>query len=121
MELDLSCAEIREMLPAFVGNGEETLALRRHMARCEDCRMELRQYEELEGALGSLATATAEPPADLLPSLVAVPQRAAGPTTAVRDHMLRNRKAYAGGLAVALAGAAGAALWHSRSRRVATA
>lgn len=121
MQLDLSCAEIEEMLPAFVGNEEETLALRRHMARCEDCRTELSRYEEIERMLGSLAAATAEPPADLLPALVAVPQRAVGPTTALRDHVLRNRKAYAGGLAMAVAGAAGAALWHSRSRRVVTA
>jgi anti-sigma factor RsiW len=118
--MDMRCEEIREMLPAFAGTGEDTLAFRRHLAGCERCRSEAEQYQELTGALGSLSAIHAEPPADLLPALLAVPERARR-SEVLRRHVVRNRKAYAGGLAVALVGAAGAAVWRSRARGLATA
>jgi hypothetical protein len=57
-------------------------------------------------------------PVGLESSLVAIADRS-GKADQLRSHVLRNRKAYAG-LAVAMAGAAGAALLRSR-RRVAVA
>lgn len=114
----MRCEEIKEMLPSYV-RGEDALTIRRHLARCPDCRVELERYEALAGSLASLRHVHAEPPRDLLPALISIPD--ASRLEAVRGHVVRNRKAYAGGLAVAFVGAAGAAVWRTRARRVATA
>jgi anti-sigma factor RsiW len=117
----MKCAEIRELLPAHAGERDASLALRRHLSTCPDCREELARYEALLGALGSLATATAEPPAGLASALSAIPAQET-PLRSLAGHLARNRRAYVGGTAMALAGAAaGAVLWRNKSRRLATA
>lgn len=113
----MNCAEINAMLPAYAGD-ELPLDVRRHLGRCPECRAELARYESLSGSLSDLSAHTVEVPASLRASLVAIPSSARR-LDEVRSHVSRNRKTYAG-LAVTVAGAAGAAVWRSR-RRVATA
>ena len=113
----MRCAEMREAMPAYVRDGEQSLAARRHLARCADCKAEFAHYEQLLGTLADLPATTVEPPANLARALAAIPARG-GPLDTVREHLARNRGAYLGGVAVAAAGA-GTLLW--RRRRVATA
>jgi predicted anti-sigma-YlaC factor YlaD len=115
----MKCAEMREALPAYVRDGEQSLSARRHLARCSECRAELASYENLLGALGDLQVSTLEPPPGLVHALAAIPSHP-GRLETVRGHVTRNRTVYVGGAAVALAGAAGAALWRSRKQRFAT-
>jgi anti-sigma factor RsiW len=116
---EAKCAEMREMLPAHARSEGTTLAVRRHLGRCSACRTELQRYEALLGSLAALPGHVADPPVDLFPKLVAIarPRK----VEALKTHVSRNRKTYAGGLAVAAVGAAGAALWRSRTRRYAPA
>jgi anti-sigma factor RsiW len=117
----MKCAEIQEMLPAYT-RGETSLAIRRHLSRCPECKAELARYESLVQGLDSLQAVTVEAPPQLVDALMAIPAQA-GSLDAVRTHVLRNRNAYIGGAAaaVAVAGAVGAALWRSRRQRLATA
>ena len=111
----MKCQEVHELLPAYVEDRYANLTVRRHLSRCAECRVELERYEDLRAGLASLQSVSAQPPNDLLQKLVAIPHE--GPAVQrVQTHVFRHRKAYAGGLAVAVLGAAGAALW--RSRRV---
>ena len=114
---DLRCAQVREMLPAYLDEPRSDLTVRRHLAGCQDCKQELDRYEDLGRSLRFLSTVHPEPPADLLPALMAIPD-ADTAAVAVKSHVLRNRKAYLSGAAVLVAGAAGAALWRSKRRLV---
>ncbi|MGH2787442.1 MAG: anti-sigma factor family protein [Actinomycetota bacterium] len=121
----MRCQEVREMLPAYAGGDEVSLPVRRHLAECPDCRAEFAGYESMLADLRSLQAVTAQPPDGLRTALLAIPS-ATTPIDAARvrvdsarAHVARNRKAYLGGLAVALAGAAGAAVWRSRARAAA--
>lgn len=114
-----TCAEIREELPAYVKDRAGSLAVRRHLSRCPDCRTELARYDSLVELLGGLELHTAEPPPGLAVALAAIPA-GAGRVESLRTHVTRNRRAYLGGAAVVVAGAAGAALLQRR-RRLATA
>jgi anti-sigma factor RsiW len=106
------------MLPAVVGEAD-SLAVRRHLARCPGCRAEAGRYETLMTATAGLQTLAAEPPPGLLTTLRAIPQ-GRGRLDEVRTHVARNRKAYAGGAAAMVAtGLAGALVWRTRSRRLA--
>jgi hypothetical protein len=107
------------MLPAYLQDGEGSLAVRRHLSGCPDCRAELRRYEALAGGLHRMRSVAAEPPLSLKPALLAIPL-SENRIEAVRTHIARNRRTYAGAAAVAIAGAAGALAWQSR-RRLATA
>jgi predicted anti-sigma-YlaC factor YlaD len=109
------CAEAREMLPAYLQGGEGSLAVRRHLSGCPGCRAELRRYEALAGGLSRMRSVAAEPPPSLKPALLAIP-RSENRVEAVRTHIARNRRTYAGAAAVAIAGAAGALAWQSRRR-----
>ena len=115
----MRCAEVREILPSAVHDGGDTLAVRRHLATCSACKEELRGYEALLLSLGELKDHKSPVPAVLSEALMAIPSRR-NVVAGARAHVVRNRKAYVGGAAVALAGA-GAALWRARSRRLATA
>jgi anti-sigma factor RsiW len=124
----MRCEEVREALPAYVNTDGIELRVQRHLSRCPECKAEFARYEALMGGLRTLQTVTAEPPAGLFGALVDIPARASrlhgarARVETARDHVTRNRNAYlSGGVAVALAGAVGAALWRSRARRVATA
>jgi len=112
----MKCAEITELLPAYVDDRSADLTVRRHLSRCPDCRGELEAYENLHSSLTELRAVEATPPPDLFRKLTAIPKE--GPAAQrVQTHVFRHRKAYAGGLAVAVVGAAGAALWRSRRAR----
>ena len=113
----MKCAETRELLPAYVEDRYANLTVRRHLSRCDECRAELEAYEELRSDLASLREVSAEPPEGLLPMLTAIPHQGP-PTQRVQTHVSRHRKVYVGGLAVAVVGAASAALWRSRRSRL---
>jgi hypothetical protein len=121
----MNCPEVREGLPAYVREGHAGRRLRAHLDDCADCGTELERYEMLLDSLAGLRSAVAEPPPRLLASLVDIPHNAGlrdlvgWRSAAVRAHVRRNRGAYLGG-AVAI-GAAGAALWRTRARRLAAA
>lgn len=71
----MECSESREHLPAF---DEEVLStdVLNHLAACEQCRLVLKAYRDLDAALSALATVTIEPPPWLLEALnEAVSQR----------------------------------------------
>src|SRR5918992_302440 len=117
----MNCSEVREALPAYVADGLRILPVRRHLAECEACSAELARYERLLESLGDLQAVTFEPPPELVPALAAIPAQYAGfagglrgRVEVVRGHVARNKRAYVRGAGIALAGAAGAALWRSR-------
>jgi hypothetical protein len=121
----MNCSEVREALPAYVADGLRISSVTDHLAGCEACSAELARYEELLGGLSQLQSATFEPPPELVSALAAIPSQTAGFTEGMRGraevvkgHVARNRRAYVGGVGIALAGAAGAALWRSRARRL---
>lgn len=112
----MKCDEVREMLPAYSGTSEGHLALRRHLARCPECRTEMESYELLTGALGDLSHATVEPPVTLLRALERIPETATR-AELMKRHLTKNKRKYAaGGIAVAVLGAAGAAVLARRPR-----
>lgn len=111
--MEMNCASVREVLPAYVRDGDGTLSVRRHLSRCTDCRTDLSHYEDLLGRLSSMEAATAEVPFALKASLLDIPSRQ-GRIETVRSHVNENRKAYLSGAAVLVAGAVGAAVWKSR-------
>ena len=117
--IEMNCAEINEMLPAYAGEDEQSLEMRRHLARCPGCRSEFERYRSLASDLGALSARSVEPPAYLVAALKAIPETDRSRVAAVRKHVVRNKNAYASGVAVALLGA-GAAVWRAK-RRVATA
>ncbi len=116
----MKCAEINELLPAYVEDRYANLTVRRHLSRCADCRVELEEYEGLRSVLSDMKFVHAEPPPELLATLTSIPHSERR-VERVRTHVARNRRAYAGGLAVAVVGAAGAAFWRSRRSRLAAA
>ena len=116
----MKCDEVREVLPAYTRDGDVGLPVRRHLSRCPECSAELTQYEALFGSLASLQTQSVEPPPELFHQLAAIPYRPDRIADA-RTHVVRHRNRYAAGVAVATAGAVGAALWRSRRARTVTA
>lgn len=112
----MRCAEMREVLPAYARDGDPALAARRHLSHCPECSAELERYRTLMASLATLESAPAEPPVGLKASLVAIPSQARR-LEGVRTHVNRNRRKYAGGLAVAVAGATATALWAARRQR----
>ena len=122
----MKCAEIRELLPAYDREQQPSLAVRRHLASCADCRAELAAYRELAGSLHEMRESVIEVPPTLTASLVDIPARDGVLASArvhamnARKHVARNRTAYVGG-AVAVAGALGATVWRVRARRPAAA
>ena len=109
------CAEVREALPAYVRDGEVGLSVRRHVAHCRGCKQELAKYVALLAGLDELRSVSVEPPAGLVASLATIPSTHS-PIEVVRGHVARNRAAYAGGVAVAAMGVAGALLLKRRSK-----
>ena len=114
---EMTCGEVREMLHAYLDEPGASLSVRRHLAGCEGCRSELARYESLSARLPALIGYTVEPPARLLPALVAIPAETNSMDN-VKIHLTRNRNAYLSGAAVLVAGAAAGALWRSRRRLV---
>ena len=115
----MKCAEIREVLPSYEPNSQTTLAVRRHLATCSDCKREVARYRELRSGLQGLRASSVEVPREFTQALFAIPSNK-NLVGSVRTHVARNRRAYVGGAALA-AGALGATIWRLKSRRVATA
>jgi len=113
----MRCAEVREMIPALAGEGEPSLSMRRHLLKCRGCRGELETYRDLLASMRALEARPVQAPDGLAAKLIAIPSEASR-VDQMRSHVARNRAAYAGGAAaaVAVAGAAGALLWRNRER-----
>ena len=111
--MEMNCASIREVLPAYVRDGDGSLAVRRHLSRCAECRTDLSHYEDLLGRLSSMEAATATVPYALKASLLDIPSRTSR-LESVRSHVTDNRRAYLSGAAVLVAGAVGAVIVKSR-------
>jgi hypothetical protein len=122
----MKCDEVREILPAYARESDLPPAVRRHLSSCAGCRAEMERYSALAGGLKALRSVSFEPPQGLKPRLVAIAEESDRVETARRNaiaaaaHIARNRRAYAGGAAVAL-GLVGAALWRARGHRPALA
>lgn len=110
--IDKRCIEIREELAGYA-EGETSLSMRRHLAGCAGCRAELERYQQLAQSLSAVRGSAVEPPPDLFPALVAIPRNRTR-IDALKSHVGRHRRSYAGGVALAFAGVAGAALWQRR-------
>lgn len=116
----MRCEEVREVLPAYSREGDVGLPVRRHLSRCDECSEEVKRYQLLFSSLDAMRAETAEPPRELVHQLSAIAYQSDRLAEA-RTHVVRNRNRYAAGLAVAVLGAAGAAVWKTRRSRLATA
>lgn len=94
---------------------------RRHVERCLHCQAELVQYRKLLRAMRTMRTDVLEPAPGVLAGILANLEEA-GERRAIRSLISGHRAAYLGGLAAATAaGAAGAIVFASRTRRLRTA
>jgi hypothetical protein len=118
VEVVMECADLTDSLAA-AAEGEEVLGRpeRRHVERCLRCQAEIVQYRKLLRAMHSLRTDVLEPAPGLLADILATIEEA-GERQAVRSVLNGRRIAYLGGLAAATAaGAAGAIVFATRTRR----
>jgi hypothetical protein len=115
---DVLCEELSEALAATVdGDARLGRAERRHVERCLRCQAEVVQYRKLLRAMRQLRTEVIEPAPGLLAEILAGIEEA-GERHAIRSVLSGRRIAYLGGLAAATAaGAAGALVFATRSRR----
>jgi hypothetical protein len=90
---------------------------RRHVERCLRCQADLVQHRKLLRAMRSMRTEVFEPAPGLLADILAGLE-GAGERHAIRSMLSGRRIAYLGGLAAATAaGAVGAVVFTSRTRR----
>jgi len=118
LEVVMQCADLTESLAA-AAEGEEVLGRpeRRHVERCLRCQAEIVQYRKLLRTMRSLRTDVLEPAPGLLADILANLEQV-GERHAVRSLLSGRRIAYISGLAAATAaGAAGAIVFASRTRR----
>ncbi len=117
--VDIACDEVAEQLSASADTGDLlTRDARRHVESCLRCQADLVQYRKLLRSLRSLRTEVLEPAPGLLPEILAGLEQA-GERHAIRAALNGRRAAYLGGIAAATAaGAAGAIVLASRSRRL---
>ncbi len=93
-------------------------ATRSHVEACLRCQADLVQYRKLLRSLRSLRTEVLQPAPGLLPEILAGLEHA-GERRAIRAALHGRRAAYIGGIAAATAaGAAGAIVLASRSKRL---
>lgn len=114
----MQCADLTEALAA-TADGEVALGRpeRRHVERCLRCQAEIVQYRKLLRAMHALRTDVLEPAPGLLADILANLEEV-GERHAVRSLLSGRRIAYLGGLAAATAaGAAGAIVFATRTRR----
>jgi hypothetical protein len=114
----VQCEDLAEALAAMA-EGEATLGRseRRHVERCLRCQAEIVQYRKLLRAMRSLRTEVLDPAPGLLADILANLEEA-GERHAIRSLLSGRRVAYLGGLAAATAaGAAGAIVFATRTRR----
>lgn len=113
------CRDVAEELSAAA---EESTILshsaRAHIESCLRCQADLVQYRKLLRSLRSLRTEVLQPAPGLLPEILANLEEA-GERHAIRAALHGRRAAYIGGIAAATAaGAAGAIVLASRSKRL---
>lgn len=115
----MRCDHVADDL-AGVADGSAVLdpRRRRHVEECLRCQADLVQYRRILRAMRSLRTERLEPAPGLLTEIL-VTLEEAGERQAIRMMLSGRRVAYIGGLAAAAtaAGAAGALVMASRSRR----
>lgn len=114
----VQCEDLNDVL-AMTADGTTTLsrAERRHVERCLRCQAEVVQYRKLLRTLRTLRTDVLEPAPGLLADILANLEEA-GERQAIRSVLSGRRIAYLGGLAAATAaGAAGALVFATRTRR----
>lgn len=114
----MRCENVR---PALAGVVDGSVRLgdgdRRHVEQCLRCQAEVVQYHKLLRAMHNLRFELLEPVPSLLAEILASVEEA-GERQAVRSLLGGRRVAYLGGIAAATAaGAAGALVFASRSRR----
>jgi|SRR5262245_57552 len=114
----MECADLTDALAgAAEGEAHFGRAERRHVERCLRCQAEIVQYRKLLRAMRSLRTDVLEPAPGLLADILATLEEA-GERQAVRSLLSGRRIAYLGGLAACTAaGAAGAIVFATRTRR----
>jgi len=112
------CDELRPELAGVVdGTAHLDRSERRHVEHCLRCQAEVAQYRKLLRAMHNLRIDVLEPAPGLLADILATIEEA-GERHAVRSLLGGRRAAYLGGIAAATAaGAAGAIVFASRSRR----
>jgi hypothetical protein len=114
----LKCEDLSEALAATAERDARlSRPERRHVERCLRCQAEVVQYRKLLRTMRTLRTDVLEPAPGLLADILASIE-SAGERQAVRSVLSGRRVAYLGGLAAATAaGAAGAIVFASRTRR----
>jgi hypothetical protein len=114
----VQCEDLSGALAATAGaDGTLSRSERRHVERCLRCQAEVVQYRKLLRTLRTLRTDVLEPAPGLLADILATIEEA-GERQAVRSVLNGRRIAYLGGLAAATAaGAAGALVFATRTRR----
>ena len=116
--VSVRCEDLNDALAA-TADGDATLsrAERRHVERCLRCQAEVVQYRKLLRAMRSLRSEVLEPAPGLMTDILAGIEEA-GEQQAIRSLLSGRRIAYLSGLAAATAaGAAGAIVIATRSRR----
>jgi hypothetical protein len=114
----VQCEDLSEELAA-AAEGIATLgrAQRRHVEKCLRCQAEVVQYRRVLRAMRSMRTQVLEPAPGLLADILATIE-SAGERHAVSSLLSGRRIAYLSGLAAATAaGAAGALVYATRSKR----
>lgn len=114
----MRCEDLAEDLAA-AADGVVRLgrSQRRHVERCIRCQAELVQYRKLLRAMQSLRVEVLEPAPGLLSDILASIE-SAGERHAIRSLLSGRRVAYLAGLGAATAaGAAGAVIFATRTRR----
>lgn len=113
----MNCERARRRLPAVAdGSVELRGAARTHVQRCLRCQAELAQHRRMLRMLRSLCDEQAEPAPGLVGEVLAAVEGSAAGAGGVRSGR-RHWSAYLGGLAVAVAAGAGAAVLAVRGRR----
>lgn len=114
----VQCEDLNDVLAATAdGTTALSRAERRHVERCLRCQAEVVQYRKLLRTLRTLRTDVLEPAPGLLADILANLEEA-GERQAIRSVLSGRRIAYLGGLAAATAaGAAGALVFATRTRR----
>jgi len=112
------CEQLADGLAAVAdGGGHQTRGERGHVEPCLRCQAELVQYRKLLRALRGLRTEVLEPAPGLVADILATIEEA-GERQAIRSLLSGRRLAYLSGLAAATAaGAAGAIVFATRTRR----
>lgn len=115
----MDCTKIQEYLSDFGESGMTGLTvIRDHLENCSSCRAELAIFDQLKGALASLAGEPIQPPSWLEGTLTETIAEKANRIAAFRrvEAQVRRPQVVTGGALVA-AGIAGALLVRSRRRR----